>query len=144
MKKLVSAVLMLCLLFGLTACSPLDNMTSRERIFRVVEKNEELLRSCIESGDFTPLNRILIIGDISVKDSCIDFDCGGAGFGSQTAYCGFYYTESNDMYAIWCAPPHGESLTQQGSGYYWEQQDGDNTYYTEKICDNFYYYKATF
>ena len=74
----------------------------------------------------------------------MDFDCGAGGFGSETAYRGFYYSEEEDLYAPWCAPPPEELLISRDGGFFWEEAQGDNTYYVEKICEGFFYYEGTF
>jgi len=75
------------------------------------------------------------------KDSSINFYCGGRGLGSETSYYGFFYSADDDMTAIWCS---GSPLTRKGKGWEYQQPDGDNSYYTEKIADHFYYYEAHF
>lgn len=144
MKKMVILLFVGCLLAGLTACDPLDGRTDKDTIFRLVQDNQELLAVCIENNNFDKLKQYHGIQEIHVYEDHIEFDCGGAGFGSETAYRGFFYTESNDMYAIWCAPSEDQALTAEGNGYVWNEPEGDNQYYVEKICDKFYYYDAFF
>lgn len=144
MKKAIAILCVVCLLFGLAACGLLDDRADKAMILRWVEENRDLLLSCIENNNFDGQNWNPPIQEINVHEDCIDFYCGGAGFGSQTSYCGFFYTESDDMYAIWCAPSRGTKLTPEGNGYLWKEKKGDNRYYVEKICDHFYYYDASF
>ena len=71
----------------------------------------------------------------------INFDCGGEGFGSAMNYHGFYYTQDN-LRIGW----EGEAvdLTQNDKGWLWkEAEDSDNIYYTERISDNWFYYKMS-
>ena len=82
--------------------------------------------------------------DIDADDTVVDFSCGGAGIGSSTSYVGFYYTLDNDMTAVWCAPSFASLLMASGNGFEWHEPNGDNRYYTEHICGNFYYYEASF
>ena len=84
------------------------------------------------------------IKQIEDDDEAVDFSCGGAGVGSGTSYVGFYYTPDNDMTAVWCAPSSSLMLVPCGDGYEWWEPNGDNHYYTEHICGNFYYYEASF
>ena len=74
----------------------------------------------------------------------MDFSCGGVGIGSATTYVGFYYTPDHNISAVWCAPSSPDSMTPLGNGYEWQEPNGDNRYYTEHICGNFYYYEASF
>lgn len=144
MKKTGMILCTVFLLLGLAACNPLDGRADKDTIFQLVTDKRQLLLSCIEKNDFEELDWNLSIQEIDVNDDHVDFSCGGAGFGSQTAYRGFFYTENEDMYAVWCAPPNDQRLSAEGDGYKWTEENGDNTYYVEKICDNFYYYEATF
>ena len=156
MKK--AALLLLCVTLALTlsGCDLLgilymrmlvrnsDDRAGREAVIKYVLANEALLSYCIRSGDYEALDGSGIITDISVQSDHVDFGCGGAGIGPETAYCGFYYTENDDMSAPWCANHYGETLQPSGSGYIWKESGGDNVYYTEQICGHFYYYEAYF
>lgn len=142
MKNAIILLCLVCLL--LTGCNPLDTRMDKETIFSRVQENQELILFCIENKDFSLLSGKFAVSDISLKDDHVDFDCGGAGFGSQTAYRGFFYSEDEDLYAVWCAPPSGSALTSQNAGFFWKEAVGDNTYYVEKICDGFFYYEGTF
>lgn len=81
---------------------------------------------------------------INADEKLVEFSCGGAGIGSATSYVGFYYSPNDDMNELWCAPPFFSSLTPSGNGFEWHEQNGDNSYYTEHICEHFYYYEASF
>ena len=154
MKKIGCVVTVLCMLFSMTGRSHVlsgafllfligvnDNRTDKEDIFAFVREREEELLQVIECGDFSAFENKGFIGDIQASGTCIDFSRGGAGIGSGTSYVGFFYTPDNDITAVWCA---GGPLTPSGDGYAWQQEDGDNRYYTEHICGNFYYYEASF
>lgn len=144
MKRMIAALCLIFMLLTAAGCSPLDDRMDKDAIFSYVEENRELLLTCVEANDFSALKGKFSDQGITVKEDHVEFDCGGAGFGSQTAYCGFFYTKENDIYAIWCAPPDGETFTQEGSGYVWKEENGDNRVYVEKICDGFYYWEASF
>ena len=120
-----------------------DDRAEKETIIAYVQEHEEELLSCIEENDYSALQDHSIIKDVDADETVVDFSCGGAGVGSGTSYCGFYYSANNNMDAIWCAPPATE-LTPAGDGFAWQEEGGDNRYYTEKICEYFYYYEASF
>lgn len=142
MKKNILFLCLLCLL--LSGCSRFDGQRNKESIFSYVETNQELLLSCICEEDYTPLRGRFSPEEINVEENHVDFDWRATGFGSETAYCGFFWSESGDLYAAWCAPPAEEPLTPRDDGFFWQEAEGDNTYYVEKICDNFFYYEGTF
>ena len=112
--------------------------------FEFVCEKEEALLQAIENGDFSAFENKGLVKRIDADETVVDFSCGGAGVGSGTSYVGFYYTPANDMTAVWCAPSSVSSLTPSGNGFEWLETNGDNWYYTEHICGNFYYYEASF
>jgi len=158
MKKLLCVLLVLCMLVSLSGCAEKvlgsalflflaatgDDSADKEDIFEFVLKNEEALLKAIENEDFSSVENKGLIKDIDTDEAVVDFSCGGAGVGSGTSYVGFYYTAENNMAAVWCAPSSVSSLTPSGNGFDWQEKNGDNRYYTEHICGNFYYYEASF
>lgn len=146
MKKLLLVIFSLLIAIVMSSCGVLklaDDRTDKIDIFTFVTENENLLNECIESNDYKSLENVKIIKEIESEQGFVEFSCGGAGFGSATSYCGFYYSENDDMTVIWCAPK-SEPLIKSGSGYMWQENSGDDTYYTEQICEHFYYYEASF
>lgn len=121
-----------------------DDSAEKAEVFAFVWEHEAELLQAIQSEDFSAYENQGFIKEIDADETVVDFSCGGAGVGSGTSYVGFYYTPGNDMTAVWCAPQSPDSLTAFGNGYAWHQSDGDNIYYTEHICGNFYYYEASF
>lgn len=156
-KKGLSLLLVVIMLFSLSGCSEImggsfflflvatgDDSADKDEVFEFVCENEEELLQAIEDRDFSSFENQGFIKDIDADDTVVDFSCGGAGVGSGTSYVGFYYTPDNDMTAVWCAPSSANSMTASGDGYEWREPNGDNRYYTEHICGNFYYYEASF
>lgn len=157
MKKIICVLLVFCMLFPLAGCAGVfggallhffvaigDDRADKDDIFEFVCENREELLTAIKDEDFSPFENKGFIKDIKPDEMVVDFSCGGAGIGSGTSYVGFYYTPDNDMAAVWCAPSSASSLTPSGSGFEWQEPNGDNRYYTEHICGNFYYYEASF
>ena len=158
MKKLICVFLVICMLFSLTGCAEKvlgsavflflvatsDDSADKNDVFEFVSDNEEELLKAIENGDFSAFENKGFIKDIDPDEAVVNFSCGGAGVGSGTSYVGFYYTTDNDMTAVWCAPSSASLLTPSGNGFEWQESNGDNWYYTEHICGNFYYYEASF
>lgn len=137
------------MILSFSACSMpifklLDDQAEKSDIISYVKENEKLIVDCIAKKDYSQIKENDIVEDISADGDLIEFSCGGAGFGSATSYCGFYYSPDDDMTKIWCGPSDNEPLVESDKGYVWEQKDGDNTYYTEHICGHFYYYKSTY
>lgn len=136
-ESLAGAMFLLCVVMS-------DDRADKEDVFEFVcEKEEELLKA-IEDGDFSAFENQGFIKDIEADATVVDFSCGGAGVGSGTSYVGFYYSPNKDMNAVWCAPSSPGALKPSGEGLEWQEPNGDNRYYTEHICGDFYYYEASF
>ena len=158
MKKFLCYILVLCMLLSLAGCSEKvlggvlflllvasdDDSADKDDIFEFVCEKEEELLEAIENGEYSAFENNGFVQKIDAGETVIDFSCGGAGVGSGTSYVGFYYSPSGDMTAIWCAPSSSGLLISSGSGFEWKEPNGDNRYYTEHICGNFYYYEASF
>lgn len=157
MKKILCLLLTVVLLVSMTGCAELlggayflylvatgDDAAGKADVFAFVCEKEEELLEAIENGDLSAFENQGFIKKIDADDAVVNFSCGGAGVGSGTSYVGFYYTPDNDMTAVWCAPSSADSLTPSGDGFEWREENGDNRYYTEHICGNFYYYEAMF
>ena len=157
MKKLLCILLIFCMSLPLTGCSDLlgsafflflvatgNDSAGKDAVFEFVCAQEDELLTAIENRDFSAFENQAFIQDIDADRRVVDFSCGGAGIGSGTSYVGFYYTPDDDMTAVWCAPASSDLLMSSGNGFEWREPDGDNRYYTEHICGNFYYYEASF
>ena len=151
MKKALCLFFCLIVALSFASCSfpnPFDDRASKEDIFAYVKENEAELLDAINKDDFltirTSTRIIQLIDDDEIGRGFVDFDCGGSGFGSETSYCGFFYSADNDMTER-RQLPFGEEFKESGDGYLWEEswnnQYGDNTYYVENICTHFYYYE---
>lgn len=92
----------LALVLLLSACGG-DDREGSGRIFRFVQENQEMLERCVRESDYAEIGGP--VREVLVREDHVEFVCGGAGFGPETAYRGFFYTETDDVYAIWCAPP---------------------------------------
>lgn len=121
-----------------------DDRAKPAEIREFVLENETALRQAIEDGDVSSFNDCGIVKKAAIKEDHVDFFCGGAGLAPSGTYVGFFYSPEDDMTAVWCAPHKGQALTPKDGGFQWKEEHGDNRYYVEKICDNFYYYRASF
>lgn len=129
---------LLALILLLTACSA---EASRGTILRYVEVHQQELERRVETGDFDGIG--LPVLEVNAGETCVEFECGGSGFGPETSYRGFFYSAEDDIYAVWCAPPRG-TLCADGDGWSWQETDGDNECYIQHIVGHFYYYEAHF
>lgn len=158
LKKGLCLVLALILIFTLSGCADIlggafflllvatsDDSADKDEVLAFVCDHEKELMKAVETADFSAFENQGFIRDIRTGDDVVDFSCGGAGVGSGTSYVGFFYTPDNDRTALWwCGPSSEASLERSGTGFEWREETGDNYYYTEHICGNFYYYEASF
>lgn len=122
-----------------------DDSLSKKQIFSLVNKNYELLNECIDSGDFSDVQKLRGVKEVTGGNDVLDVYCGGSGFGSATNYYGFYYSPSNKPLVVWCGHiSENNSLLPDGKGYSLKNPNDDNWYYTERIRENFFYYEIHF
>lgn len=122
-------------------CSDLDDI---EGLYIIEHVKDKFIVSNIENDIFQQVLNISGVMDIAkytMRENnrfSVFFSCGGEGFGSATSYYGFYYTSDNRPAG--CDGMNYE-LLQNPKGWSWTQDNSDNTYYTERIIDNWFYYE---
>ena len=141
-----------------------QNFNKREAIFQIVLQNRQTILEDTEQDDFS--RTLALFGGWEKKPSItkegegVFFYCYGTGFGPSTAYIGFYYAPWDgpapipDILPPWAKyfSVEGEELAQylepEENGFAWHETEidpgGDNNYYTEKICDHFWYYRLDY
>ena len=143
MKKLIAvfAALLLLIVPLLQGCSILAEMFKDERppkedIIKFVTDNKELLLSCVENGNYDAFADSEMVKNVYQYSDCVNFFCGGFGVAPSGGSRGFYYSPNDDMTCV--SSISDVELVPSGDG--WAMEQGDNCYYTELICDHFYYY----
>ncbi len=118
----------------------------KRNIIKRVEKNIDTYTQVVEQileSKVDPKNiKVANVKDIAVyNDVQIDFTCKSGGFGSGTYYMGFYYSV-DDMPRTFQG---GEMpFEKYEKGLKWEEEEGDNWCYIEKIYDHWYYFEMHF
>lgn len=141
-RKILTCIICILLIFvSMTGCRA--DQYKRD-IFQLVENNKQVLLDDIAEKDFTDSRQINLIERIYGLDRCVSFYCGGFGLSASSQEFGFYYAYVDAPLGVWeytvfCS---SQGLTPDGEGYSANYQH--NSYYTEKICDHFYYYKLIF
>lgn len=144
MKKLLCfSILTLSLVILIFSCQR-NNIDEQAKITTLFQENQELILSSVASGDFSQVEQLDGIDHVYVSEDYIEFSCGGAGFGPNTSYFGFFYSPTDDMTALdgGICPP--EELVPSGNGYRWQEKTGDNEYYVEKLAEHFFYFQLKF
>ncbi len=119
------------------------NVPDKNEIFELVNENQIEITNAIQNNNFEDIEKIKGIEDVTETENYIDFYCGGKGIGAATSYYGFYFSEDNAIDVKENIEyPKGEILKQDGRGYSWDEPDGDNRFYVEKIIDGFFYYES--
>lgn len=75
-------------------------------------------------------------------EGTVCFDYGGRGIGSATSYWGVCYVPEDEPVGF-----QGLSMEEavlQGDGWLWEEQDGDNRCYVQRLAPCWYYFKMDF
>ena len=148
MHILTSFFAIIMILFLMMTSS--DNL-SKQQIFTLVQGNHEYLQECVDAKDYERAETIS--GIKSVRSSSwpedgfyVEFFCGGAGIVPASSYYGFYYSPGDIPLAV--DATQTKNLRPDGNGFgwqeKWERSDGDNSYYTERIMECWYYYESHF
>jgi hypothetical protein len=135
-------VLCLCLIFAMLIIS---GKASKLGTYLYVRCNythlEEFAAEVIQTGAI-PDDRYKR-RDVRYYPKCgmIEFSTFSSGFGSETVYEGFYYSDEDVPFGF-----QGTSMSFQfdGGSWSWHESDGDNFEYTEKILGKWYWYRMHF
>ncbi len=141
---LIIVIAFICLVIWFA--NMIDDSLSKKEIFELVNENYDIILNNISENDFSDTEKIEGIQEIYDKTQVVDFYCGGTGIGSATNYYGFYYSNDNNPKAIFAGTIISDSpnFHIEKNGFCIENSNDDNSYYTEKIRDNLYYYEAHF
>ena len=156
MKKFIFrcfiGILCLAVLASISFCAAVRHFTtdgnhlSKEAIFSLVKKNHSILLDASEAGQPEKAESIKGIREAFCKDGFAFFECGGYGMGSETGYYGFYYSPDDIAKPLLNGYPvcSEEDFLPEGNGYAYNEVEGDNRYYAERITNCFFYYEMHF
>lgn len=138
MKKLLCLSLAVLILFAFSACSSPEQMIGeivflssilmsddsvpKEDIIDFVNEHKDELLECADKNDFSSFEGVGIVKNVYQAELYTELYCGGRGLSVSGYYCGFFYSPTDNEYAL---------------------SQGDE-YYSEKIFDNFYFYECTY
>ena len=142
MKRILAFILVVAFVFALTGCSAKDNKTD---IFSLVEKNyDEIVAGC-ENKDSEALLAIDGVTQVNIVDGYVLVYCKGAGIAPSSQDYGFYYSEDNSPVTVDCnlgIVCYAADLSPEGDGY--QCIVSGNTFYTEHIKGNIYFYSNAY
>ena len=142
MKKTFAFILMIALVFTFTGCGAKE---AKKDIFNLVEKNYDAIVIACENKDTEALLAINGIKEVDIVDGYVLVYCKGAGIAPSSQDYGFYYTEENIPVGVSCNLDivcYRDTMQPKGSGY--EGTVDYNTFYTEQIKGNIYFYSNAY
>lgn len=86
---------------------------------------------------------LVTVREIRVEKDVIEFKGEGSGMGSNTSYCGIFYTPDDDLTASSYYDYH-MTFTEEENVLVGELENSDNTFYAERIEPCFFYYRAKY
>ena len=142
MKKIFAFILVISLVFMFVGCGAKE---SKKDIFSLVENNYDTILKACEEKDKDTLLAINGITDVNIVDGYVIVYCKGAGIAPSSQDYGFYYTKENVPVGIGCNLDivcYIDTMKPMDNGY--EGTVDYNTFYTEQIQGNIYFYSNAY
>ena len=142
MKRLLAFVLLAVFVFSLTGCSA---KKAKSDIFNLVENNYDEIAAACENKDSEALLAIDGVTQVNIVDGYVLVYCKGAGIAPSSQDYGFYYSEDNSPVTVDCnlgIVCYAADLSPEGDGY--QCIVSGNTFYTEHIKGNIYFYSNAY
>ena len=142
MKRLLAFVLLAVFVFSLTGCSAKN---AKSDIFNLVENNYDEIVAACENKDSEALLAIDGVTQVNIVDGYVLVYCKGAGIAPSSQDYGFYYSEDNSPVTVDCnlgVVCYAADLSPEGDGY--QCIVSGNTFYTEHIKGNIYFYSNSY
>ena len=142
MKRLLAFGLLAVFVFSLTGCSAKN---AKSDIFNLVENNYDEIVAACENKDSEALLAIDGVTQVNIVDGYVLVYCKGAGIATSSQDYGFYYSEDNSPVTVDCnlgIVCYAADLSPEGDGY--QCIVSGNTFYTEHIKGNIYFYSNAY
>ena len=142
MKKMFAFILIIALVFTFTGCGAKE---AKKDIFNLVEKNYDAIVIACENKDSEALLAIDGVTQVNIVDGDVLVYCKGAGIAPSSQDYGFYYSEDNSPVTVDCnlgIVCYAADLSPEGDGY--QCIVSGNTFYTEHIKGNIYFYSNAY
>ena len=123
MKRLVSVLILILLMFSFTACEGMSVSTKRY---------DEISNYVLENID-----------TLSPEKEIEFFDYEATGLSIGSVYYGYYYTANNDIEVpdFYAGGNLGERYEADGGTYFGKPNNGTDWCFIKKITDKWYYYE---
>ena len=142
MKKIFAFILAISLVFTFVGCGAKE---SKKNIFSLVENNYDTILKACEEKDKDALLAINGITDVNIVDGYVIVYCKGTGIAPSSQDYGFYYSKDNSPVTVDCnlgIVCYAADLSPEGDGY--QCIVSGNTFYTEHIKGNIYFYSNAY
>lgn len=145
-KAAVVAVVMMAMVLIVPAAGKLRRLQYKKTIHNLVIENLTSINGAVKDGEYDKILDLQGIEDIHFwkNDSegiIVEYFCKGTGIAPAGTYSGFYYSSADEPVGYQGV---SHNFTRTKNGWRWNQPDGDNYDYTEKITDYWYYYESGF
>ena len=108
------------------------------------ERFEAIASKMLEQGNADGLTIPNGVRDVTIYETnsgCVDFWMGGAGLIPSSSYWGVIYSVEDEPVGFQGVKPE---FTWDGEGWYWQEKNGDNRSYVNKLSDRWYLYQMWF
>jgi len=142
MKRIIRFCLIAALVLVLAGCGAKG---SKKDIFNFVENNYDVIVAACENKDSEALLAIDGVTQVNIVDGYVLVYCKGAGIAPSSQDYGFYYSEDNSPVTVDCnlgIVCYAADLSPEGDGY--QCIVSGNTFYTEHIKGNIYFYSNAY
>ena len=142
MKKRLAFILVIALVLTFIGCGAKE---SKKDIFNLVENNYDTILKACEEKDKDALLVIKGITQVNIVDGYVIVYCKGTGIAPSSQDYGFYYSTENTPITVDCnlgIVRKANDLTPKGKGF--QCVVSGNTFYTEHIKGNIYFYSNAY
>ena len=142
MKRWVAILLVVALALAMAGCGA---NSKKNDIFKLVEKKYDTILKACEERDQPALLAIDGVEKIKVTDNYVIVYCGGKGCAPSSQDYGFYYSADGSMIGVDCNMDivcRQDSLQPEGDGF--QAVVDHNTFYTQQIKGNLYFYSNAY
>ena len=142
MKRILAFILVVVFVFALTGRRAKN---TKSDIFTLVEEHYDAILKACEEKDEDALLAIKGITKVNIIDGYVIVFCKGSGISVSSQDYGFYYSAENIPIAVNCnlgIVCRVEGLTPEENGYQCTVRG--NTFYTEHIKGNIYFYSNAY
>lgn len=143
MKRFVLLVTLLAVLFSFAGCGMWEK--EKSNVFSLVKRNYDTIVAACEQKDKDTLLAMDGITDVRLAVGYVLVQCKSAGIAPSSQDYGFYYTENKTPIGVGYdlqIECYSDTMQPKGNGY--EGTSNHNTFYTEQIKGNIYFFSNAY